>query len=432
MSQRSQPPAETEPASQPEAASPPAPAVAAPPSPPQGSLSPPAPASSGETPQSSNAPPLQDASGRWLMRSAAIVGVVVVGVVVGLGAFEKSTSPKPELAPVPQGATPVKVVTLRLEDVPLELRFLGQTGPSHVVELRSQVAGYLTGRTFTEGAAVTSGQIMFQVDPRPFRLQLDETRARLRSAEASFEQAGLELTRYRALRDKQAATQGEVEEREKVERVAAAEVELQRAQAASIQLRLDYASIEAPTSGVVGEALQDTGTYVDASSPLAVIQQVDPIYVRYFVSEQDLLRFQRLRANHEVSDSARSELELELTLADGRVHPERGRLDFVDPSLSSNTGTATVRGVIPNPNHSLRPGQFVHVRVLGLERLQVLRVPHAAVRHAPSGASVFVVGAESKVEVRPVELGEWLGEGQWVIRSGLQAGDRVIVNRLML
>lgn len=375
-------------------------------------------------------PPLRDGSGRWLTRAAAVL--LLVGAGIGIGVYGRSGGkPEPELAPAAPGAMPVEVVTLAREDVPFELRFLGQTGPSHVVELRSQVSGTLTRRSFSEGASVTSGQILLQVDPRPFQLQLGETQARLRAAEASAEQARLEFVRYQALRQKQAATQGEVEEREKIARVAEAEVELQKAQAESIRLQLDYASIEAPSAGVIGEALADTGTYVDPSSVLAVIQQVDPLYVRYFVSEQDLLRFQRLRANHEVTRSEPTDLELEITLADGRVHPQRGRLDFVDTGLSQSTGTAAVRGVIPNPDHSLRPGQFVHVRILGLERLQVLRVPHAAVRHAPSGATVFVVGAESKVEVRRVELGEWLGVGQWEIRAGLEPGERVIVNRIM-
>lgn len=376
--------------------------------------------------------PLYAGAGRgvWITRGLALLLLVAVGV--GIGAYARYGG-KPQVeGPPAQGPVPVKVVTIRAEEVALEPRFLGQTGPSRVVELRPRVAGYLTGRTFAEGSNVTKGQKLFQVDARPFELQLSEIKARITAAEARRDQAQLQLKRYEALRAKQAATQGEVEEWQKEERVAAADLELQRAQAASAQLQIDYASLEAPMAGVIGEALRDVGTYVDASSRLAVIQQIDPIYVRYALTEQNLLRLERLRAAQELSQADRSQLELRLTLADGRVHPHLGRLDFEDLQLSADTGTATFRGVIPNPEHSLRPGQFVHVNVLGMRRLNVIRVPHAAVRHAPSGATVFVVGAQGTVELRPIELGEWLGEGLWVVRSGLAPGDRVIVNRILV
>lgn len=364
-----------------------------------------------------------------------VAGLLMIGATVGIGVYARSGggTPQPEQAPPPAHPTPVNVVVVAEEVVPLEPRYLGQTGPSHRVEIRSRVAGYLTQREFTEGQRVEAGQPLFQVDPRPFEIELQESRARLSAAEARRERAGQQLARYRELSAKQAATQGELEEWEKEQRVAAAEVELLQAQIAASELRLDYASIEAPVDGVIGEALLDVGTYVNgnATDLLAVVECLDPLYVRYALSEQDLLRVERRSDSGELDSPKTGELELRVTLADGRVHPHLGRIDFLEPGLRESTGTATVRGVVPNPDGGLRPGQFVHVTVLGMQRRGVIRVPQPAVLHSPAGASVYVVGADDTVEARSVVLGDWLGEGFWVIEKGLKPGDRVIVNRLL-
>lgn len=367
-------------------------------------------------------------AGGLLLAAAAAVAVYAVS---------RGGEPQPEQpAPATGGhALPVDVVVIAREDVSLAPRFLARTGPSHVVEVRSRVSGTITERAFAEGAAVSSGQPLLQIDPRPFQLQLAEGQARLAAAEARRDRAGQQLARFEQLRTRLAATSGDVEEWEKEQRVAAADVELQRAQIASTRLQLDYASIAAPLTGVIGEALLDVGAYVNAASDrLAVIQQVDPLYVRYQLTERDLLLLERTRP---ASSGARTGpdryrgLELAVTLADGREHPQRGRIDFVETELSASTGTITVRGAIPNPTGDLRPGQFVHVTVLGMERQGVLRVPQAAVMHSPQGSSVYVVAAGDQIEARPIELADWLGEGLWEVTSGLQPGDRVVTNRLL-
>ncbi len=369
--------------------------------------------------------------GHWVRRGVALALVVAVAAAVALWARSDRSRPEPEAPPGPQGPIPVHVVVVRREAVPIAPRFLGQAAASQVVEIRARVAGYIVERAFTEGTQVDAGQLLFQIDPRPFELELAEARARLAAAEARQAEATLQLRRFQELRGEGTVTRAEVEEQQKEQAVAAAEVELTRAQIESAELRLEYASIESPLRGIVGEALLHVGSYVDglANTPIAVVQQVDPLYVRYAVTERDLLRWQQQAQTDQLA--AEGGLELEVTLGDGSVHPHRGRLDFISPELSPSTGTALARGVIPNPDFTLRPGQFVHVTVLGLRRTGVIRVPQSAVQQAPAGPRVLVVGPRERVEARAVELGEWLGEEAWIVERGLRPGDRVVVDRLL-
>jgi len=369
----------------------------------------------------------------------AITRFVAVGLILlsalGIGLYFRGSGGGAPQAETPQGAppaTPVQVVVVGREDLAYEPRFLGQTSASQTVEVRSRVSGYITQSSFTEGGVVEPGQLLFQIDPRPFELELGQARAQLAAAEARRDRATQQVKRYRVLSAKQAATQGELEEWEKEERVAIAEVELQAVRIAGAELQLDYASIEAPVKGVIGEELLDVGTHVGGPGDLlAVIERLDPLHVRYAVTEQELLHWQRQRDAAQLEQPDLQQLELQVTLADGRVHPHTGRIDFIESGFEQGVGATTVRGVIPNPDRSLRPGQFVHVSVLGMRRLGLIRVPQKAVLHSPAGASVYVVGEGNTVEARPVELGEWEGAGQWEITAGLEPGDRVIVNRVL-
>jgi membrane fusion protein (multidrug efflux system) len=214
--------------------------------------------------------------------------------------------------------------------------------------------------------------------------------------------------------------------------VAEADAQLEQARLRQAELDFGYTTVKAPIAGVIGRALKDVGTYVDdaANSQLAVLQQVDPIYVRYSISEQELLNWNRLQESGQVTMPKREELELEVTLGDGRTYRHRGRINFVDVQVEPSTGTAVVRGTVPNPEGALRPGQFVHATVVGFERVDTVVVPQKSVVQSPAGSSVYVVNDKNVVEQRPVTLGEWHGEG-WIIEKGLQPGERVVTDRLM-
>lgn len=368
------------------------------------------------------------------LRRAIPLTILLVGL-LGVYLFwrDRDHSPRPETAPVPQKPVPVNVVVIQTETAPVRMRFLGRTEAAQVVEIRARVAGYLQPRLFTEGEPVKKGQKLFQIDPRPFQVELAQAEAGLASAEAALQRAQQQLRRLQTLSSRQAVAQEQIEEAQAQERIAAAAVAEQRARIAAAELQLSYTSIEAPIDGVIGQALKDTGSYVDAGQNglLAVVQQIDPIYVRYAVTETEILRFQRQTAEGKLSVPEIDELELEITLSDGTIYPYRGRINFLDVKVDETTGTSIVRGEAPNPDGRLRPGQFIYASVLGIQRVNVVRVPQKAVNQSPTGASVYVVNDQNQVETRPVILGEWSGTDHWIVEQGLEPGDRVIIDRLM-
>src|SRR4051812_930885 len=370
--------------------------------------------------------------------------VILLAALVGAWIYWERDNGSPQAQPAAARGAPaggpgagaplsVNVVSVAPRNVPLTTRFLGQTEASQIVEIRSRVRGFLLKRAFDEGQTVKRGQVLFQIDPKPFQADLDIARGALASAKARSERAQQELRRYEQLFAKKNATENELDQVRTEARVAESQVVQETARAARAELDLGYTTIKSPIDGATDRALKDVGSYIDdaTNSLLTVVRQVDPIYVRYAVSEQDLLRWQRQREKGElrVPQDVR-QLELEITLGDGRPYPEHGRINFVDVRVDPNTGTAVIRGTVPNPQNTLRPGQFVHASPLGIERINTIVVPQKAVVQAPSGATVYVVNDKSAVEQRPVTLGDWVDDG-WVIEQGLRPGERVVVDRLM-
>lgn len=370
--------------------------------------------------------------GRILGRGIPLV--VLLGVAVGAYLYWQRAdhTPEPASAQPAPGPVPVHVATVQQETVPMELRFLGQTEASSRVEIRARIAGHLVERSFVEGQLVEKGEKLFQVDPRPFQVQLAQARAQLASAEASKLRAEQQLARYARLSPNAISSQ-DIEEAQATQRMAAAEVAVQKAQIDAVNLQLQYTSVESPITGLAGIAIKDVGDYIDAgaNSHLTTVHKVDPMYIRYFVTEQDILHFRNGVAEGRIRAPKSEDVEIEVTLSDGSVHPHPGRINFLDVQIDPETGTSIIRGVVPNPDGDLIPGQFIYAKVLGVQRVGVLRVPQEAVRQSPAGASVYVVNDEDRVESRPVTLGPWSGEDQWIIETGLEPGESVIVDRLM-
>ena len=360
------------------------------------------------------------------------LAIVVAGLFLYLRNLE--SAPTPETTRGPQQALPVTVFTVQREDLPVRRRFLGRTEASKVVEIRARVAGYLHERTFEEGSYVEQGQPLFQIDPRPFENDLSRARAHLQSAEATLARANAQVTRYEELKARSSATAGELEEWQRQQGVAEADVALARAEIASAELDLEYTKITAPVSGMIGEALKDVGSYVDAGSNglMAVISQVDPLDVRFSYTEKQMLRWQAQERAGQLRAPSIGDSEVSVTLADGSTWPQRGKVDFVDVGLESTTGTSALRAAVPNPARVLKPGQFVHVDMLDVTRIGAIRVPQKSVLMNASGASVYVVDQGGHVEVRPVVLGEWSGRDAWIVEQGLAPGDRVVTSRLLM
>lgn len=339
-----------------------------------------------------------------------------------------------EGAAAPADPIPVAVVTTQEETVPILNKFLGQTEASQIVEIRARVAGHIVERDFQEGELVKQGTKLFQIDPRPYRMELNQAKARLLSAEAVQRQAELSQQRNQQLVERRATSQAEMEKAEADYLVAVANVELQKAQIAAAELELTYATIESPVTGRIGQVLKDVGNYIGTggTEPMVTIQKIDPMYVRFPVTEQEMLRFRRQIADGTIVTPEIDELELEVTLSDGSIYPHKGRINFQDIKIDQNTGTMVVRGSVPNTEGNLVPGQFIHTTILGPKRVNVIRVPQSAVMQSPMGANVYVVSGEKTVEPRPVTLGDWSGKDQWIIEKGLRSGEQVILDRLMM
>lgn len=335
--------------------------------------------------------------------------------------------------PAAQGvATPpppeVNVVTVQPRDIPVSYEHTGQTEGVREVEVRSRVTGILLKRNFTEGAKVSAGESLFTIDPAPFQAALMRADADLARAQARHAQAGREVVRVQSLIAENFVSQKALDDAVAAQEIAAADVKAAQAQVTQARLDLEYTRVQAPISGVTSRSLLSEGSLIQAQQTLlTTISQVDPIYVIFGVPENDYQQRQRDIAAGRVVLPADRTFDVRVKLGDGTLHPRSGKLDFSDARVNRQTGSIEARATIPNDSQLLRPGQFVRAVVEGGLRPQALAVPQRAVLEGPSGKIVLLVNAESKVEPRPVEIGEWAGE-DWIITAGLNPGDRVIVD----
>jgi membrane fusion protein (multidrug efflux system) len=308
--------------------------------------------------------------------------------------------------------------------VTLPLEYPGRVEGSREVEVRPRVSGILVRRTFEEGSAVKRGQSLFQIDPAPYRAEVQAAEASLAEENAMRSKAEREISRLEPLVAQNAVSRKEYD-------AAVAELEQSRATVLSAQARLDKAKLDlawtnvpAPISGVTSRAPLSEGSLVGPESLLTRISQVTPIWVRFSVSDEELLAMNRAIAEKRLV--APAEREVELVLADGSVHGERGRLNFSDSMIDAATGSIDLRAELDNAEARLVPGQFVRVRLVGIERADAILVPQRAVLQGQAGKFVLVVGDGDVAVSKPIEVGQFVGQ-EWIVESGLAAGDRVIV-----
>jgi membrane fusion protein (multidrug efflux system) len=297
--------------------------------------------------------------------------------------------------------------------------------------ISAQVSGYLLSRNYLEGAAVTNGQILFQIDPAPFQATLDRAKAQLAEARAKQEKYALTVSRYRPLVEKQAISQQELDDAVQDEKAAQAQADSAQAAVQQAKLNLDFTSIRSPVDGIAGlaSAQAQVGDLVGPNSGLlTTVTTVDPIRSYSSVAQATMLRFmeQRLAQGHGARREGSAEgIQLELILAENKVYPLKGRVRFANNQVDVKTGTIRVVGEFPNPQRLLVPGMFVRVRAL-LETLEgALLVPQRAVTDLQGRSLVAIVGADSKVSIRPVQTVERSGPN-WVIKGELKEGDRVV------
>lgn len=336
------------------------------------------------------------------------------------------------------------VVEIEPKDTPIVTEFVGKTASSRRVEIRSRVEGFLDKRFYTEGTVVEAGDLLFEIDKKPFQAQLDAARAELSQQQARMTTAKANLDRVKPLAKQNAVAKKELDDALGSYNTAAAAVEAAKAKVVQAELNLGYCTIFSPVTGVSSYATQREGAYIGmGSQALTYVAQLDPIWVEFSISENQLLRARQQINEGRIAEPKAGEYDVEIVLGDGTVFPKTGRIAFADASLSEETGTFLIRAEIENPsaestrgstyasrsadklNEQLRPGQFVRVRLKGANRPNAILVPQAAVQQGAKGSFVWVV-KDGAAEFRPIEVGPWHGD-EWFIDSGLTAGEKVVV-----
>ncbi|WP_310631160.1 efflux RND transporter periplasmic adaptor subunit [Paraburkholderia sp.] len=349
-----------------------------------------------------------------------------LGLLLGVAACHEKTP----TASAPPPAN-VDVIDVALRDVPVAFDYVGQTESSQQVEIRARVNGFLEKRIYQEGSLVHQGDVMFVMDRKPFEAALDAAHAEYAQQKARLDTAQANLNRVRPLVAKNALSQKDLDDSLGQQQAAAAALEQARANVTSASLNLGYTTITAPVTGLSSFAKKQDGSYIDATnSLLTYVAKLDPMWINFSLSENEMLDLRTQVKSGALKLPQIGKLEAVIVLADGSVYPSRGRIAFTDAALSTETGTYLIRAEVPNPNGALRPGQFVRIKLLGADRASAVAVPQDAVMQGPRGAYVWTVDKDSKAQQRSVETGEWNGN-DWVIRSGLRAGDRVVVDNTL-
>lgn len=329
----------------------------------------------------------------------------------------------------PGGMPPpeVNVFTVQPRSVPATFQYTGQIAGSREVEVRARVTGILQKRNFVEGAAVKQGQSLYVIDPVPFQSALARAEADAAAAEARLAQAKKNAVRLKPLFEANAVSQKEYDDATSAELIAAADVKAAQARVTDAKLNLEYTRVESPIAGIASRSQVSEGTLVSGPAVLlTTVSQTDPAYVYFGVSETEHLK---LRAEAEAKRlvlPAGGRFDVSVKSSDGKSYARSGKLSFSDIRISTATGTSDSRAELPNPEGLLRPGQFVQVTLSGATRPNAILVPQRAVLEGPQGKFVYVV-KEGKAAPAPVVVGDWVGD-QWIIISGLSAGDQVITD----
>ena len=332
----------------------------------------------------------------------------------------------PKTAPPPQEVT---VLTVTPKAVPATMEFVAQAASSHQVEIVARVSGFLEKILYREGEVVKEGQIMFQMDQKPFQAQVNASKGEVENRKAQLWTAKANLDRIKPLAEQDAASKSDLDNA--IGSVQSAEAATYSAQANldKAQLDLSYTIIKSPVTGVSSKALLREGAYLQPSgtnSQLTYVAQLNPIWIDFTVSQNQRAFFGEEVQQGRLSLPKDQAYEVELELSDGKRYPHKGKVNFADPSFSKETGTFLVRAEVPNPKEELRPGMFVKAFLKGAVRPNAIVVPQKAVQQTSNGHTVYVANAKDQAEIRPVVVGEWIGE-DWIINKGLKAGDRVIV-----
>lgn len=323
----------------------------------------------------------------------------------------------------------VAVEEVKPKTVPVDFEYPAQTAGSREAEVRSRVQGILEKRNYTEGASVRAGQSLFTIDTAPFEAAARRSEADVTAAEARLANASRNAKRMKPLFEAKAASQKDYDDAVSAEEVAAADAKAARARLTEARLNLGYTKVESPISGFASRSLKSEGTLIAGPADLlTTVTQVDPIYVNFGVSEGEQAQMKKEASAGKLALPKDGKFEVAIRFEDGTIYQRLGKLAFSDVRVNNQTGTSDARAEIPNPAGEVRPGQFVRAILKGAKRVDAIAVPQRAVVEGAQGKMVYLL-ADNKAMPRPVTVGEWTGS-DWIITSGLQAGDKVIVDGL--
>jgi membrane fusion protein (multidrug efflux system) len=340
-------------------------------------------------------------------------------VIAACGEQQPATPPPPE----------VEVVNAEKRTVPVVISRVAQTESSREVQVVARVSGFLERIAYKEGALLQEGEVMFEMDRKPFLADVEAAEGELEASKARLWTANANLERTRPLAEADALSQADLDRAIGEQKAAEAAVYAAQARLTQANLNLSYTTIHAPVTGLSGKALQREGAYLNAfsdSANLSYVAQIDPMWVNFSTSQNERERFLSQESSGEIRIPEDRQYEFEIVLANGEIYPYKGALDFAAPTFDERTGTFSARAVVENPEYVIRPGMFVTAKILGIQRPDAVVVPKKAVQQTSNGQIVWVVGDDGTTESRPVAMGDWVGN-DWVVEEGLRGGEKVIV-----
>jgi membrane fusion protein (multidrug efflux system) len=359
-------------------------------------------------------------------RAAAHWPRLVLGCAIGsllIAGCAREAPKAPEKGPVE-----VSALTVERKDVPITAVYVAQTQSSQAVNVQARVSGWLDKRMYVEGSVVKAGQVLFQMDQKPFQAQVDGQSAALQRNQAALQVAKANLDRTKPLAAQNALSQKDLDDATGQYEQAEAAVAQAKAQLEQAQLNLSYTTIRSPVDGVSSYAVVADGTYLNPqNAQLTTVSVLTPMWVNFSVSENELERIRNDVRTGLLKLPEGGKFVVEVEMVDGNLFPYTGQITFADPSYNPSTGTFLLRATVNNPAGVLRPNQYVRVRLKGAIRPNAVVIPQRAVQQGAKGHFVWVVNKNSQAELRPVTVGDWKGDG-WLISEGLADGDKVVVD----
>lgn len=363
-------------------------------------------------------------TGRCVGCPSAAILLLLAGVALIAGCSKPAQGGGPPHFPPPD----VLTTPVAQRDVPIYGEWVANLDGFTNAQIQPQVSGYLIRQDYREGSQVHKGQVLYEIDPRPFQAVVDQARGQLAQAQAQLQLAQINVKRDTPLAEARAIARSQLDNDLQTQAAYDATVKAQQAAVETAELNLGFTKVRSLLDGIAGIANTQVGSLVNQQTVLTTVSQVQPIKVYFSISEQEYLALSKKVRASGASDLLHSEnrVPIELTLSNGSVYPSQGRIIFVDRQVSANTGTIRVAAAFPNPQNLLRPGQFGRVRAQTDLMKDALVVPQRAVSQLQGSYQIAVVSSDDKVHVRPVQVGPQVGQ-EWVVTSGLNPGDQVVV-----